>query len=127
MSIENVLREMREWDERDYPTIGAWADVIEAVIAEKDAGHRAAMRTCMEWRRKDKAEIEILKGDNKVFSKEWWRLRDENGHLKEKNEQLREALNAMLTFYGMDEEKGELSEVIHNQARAAIAGKEDKA
>jgi len=39
------------------------------------------------------AKIEILKGNNNALSKEWWRLRDENGHLKEKNEQLLEALN----------------------------------
>lgn len=34
---------------------------------------------------------------------------------------LYEALESMLTFYGMDEEPGEVSGVVHKQARAALA------
>jgi hypothetical protein len=32
--INELLREMREWADRDYPQIGAWADAIEAAMRE---------------------------------------------------------------------------------------------
>jgi hypothetical protein len=41
--------------------------------------------------------------------------------------ELLEALESMLTFYGMDEEPGEVSGLIHKQARAAIAKARGKA
>jgi len=40
--------------------------------------------------------------------------------LKKERVALRSALNAMLTFYGMDEEPGEASGVLHNSARRAL-------
>ena len=30
MSIDKVIQEMRWWESRDYPLLGAWADTIEA-------------------------------------------------------------------------------------------------
>jgi hypothetical protein len=34
MNVQDVLREMREWADRDYPQIGAWADALEEAMRE---------------------------------------------------------------------------------------------
>ena len=34
MTPADVISEMREWADRDYPQIGAWADALEAAMQE---------------------------------------------------------------------------------------------
>ena len=73
MNIEEVLREMRpnnvmrESRRIEVWVLEKWTDAIEAAMREKDEAHRVAMRTCMEWRRKEKVEIEKLQ--DRLFSR----------------------------------------------------------
>lgn len=46
--------------------------------------------------------------------------------LKNEGDELLAALKSMLTFYGMDEEKGEVSGVLHEQDRKLIAKIEEQ-
>ena len=69
MRIDEALSTLRNLADRLHASGCHWrseritesADAIEAAMREKDEAHRAAMRTCMEWRRKEKVEIERLR------------------------------------------------------------------
>jgi len=65
--------------------------------------------------------IETGDGEEVLGVSEWIRADAPDLRLMAAAPELLDALSSMLTFYGMDEEPGEVSGVIHRRARAAIA------
>jgi len=103
MTIEEILQSLRDCD---YAECKEWADAIEAAMRASDREYLDLM---------DRRDEAVMQAAHLRIA-----LRERRAEI----ERLRGALSSMLMFYGMDEEKGELSEVIHNKARAALAEEE---
>ena len=104
-------------------------DYIAPVLAERDA-----LKAELELRRKSGSASDRLHNlvqgiaedaDGSEWSREEWeRLDAENAALREQVRVLRDALNAMLTHMGMDED--DWNKPTYDQARAALAATKEK-